>query len=78
MVIGEYGARQKNNAQDRVNWTAFYLAQASARGIPCLWWDNAAFSGDGELFGILDRRTLQWPIPEIPETIMKYAHPAGD
>ncbi len=78
VVIGEYGARQKNNAQDRVNWTAFYLAQASARGIPCLWWDNAAFSGDGELFGILDRRTLQWPIPEIPETIMKYAHPAGD
>lgn len=75
VILGEYGAREKSNTQARVTWTAFYLAQASARGIPCLWWDNGSFSGDGENFAILDRSTLQWPIPEIPETIRQYGNP---
>ncbi len=75
VVLGEYGACDKGNLQARVNWTAFYLAQASARGMPCLWWDNSAFTGDGEKTAILDRRTLQWPVPEIPETIQRYGNP---
>ena len=73
VVIGEFGALNKNNLQDRVDLTAFYVAGASARGIPCVWWDNNEFNGSGENFGLLDRRTLEWPFPEIVEAAMKYA-----
>lgn len=74
VVIGEFGARRKgDNLQDRVDFTAYYVASASARGMTCIWWDNHGFSGDGELFGLLDRRYLNWKFPEIVEAMMKYA-----
>ena len=73
VVIGEFGALDKDNLQDRVDLTAYYVAQASARGIPCVWWDNHAFHGAGENFGLLDRRTLAWPFPEIVEAALRYA-----
>ena len=74
VVIGEFGARDKGgNLQDRVNFAAFYTAAASARNLPCLWWDNGAFSGNGELFGLINRNTCEWTYPEIVEAIMQYA-----
>jgi len=71
VVIGEYGAlaKGKNNLQDRVDFTAYYVANASARNIPCCWWDNGAFSGNGELFGILQRDSHTWKYPEIMQAI---------
>lgn len=74
VVIGEFGARDKGgNLQARVDFAAFYVASASARGIPCVWWDNHAFKGNGELFGILDRRNAQWVYPDIVKAMMRYA-----
>lgn len=71
VVIGEFGAMTKeDNLQSRVDWTAFYVATASARNLPCLWWDNANFSGSGELFGLLDRRTGEFVYPEIVDAMM--------
>ncbi len=73
VVIGEFGARAKgDNLQSRVNYAAYYAANASARNIPCVWWDNHAFKGNGELFGILDRKNCQWAYPEIVEALVKY------
>ena len=72
VVIGEYGALNKDNLQDRVDFTAFYVASASARNIPCLWWDNNAYSGDGENFGLLKRIDCTYAYPEILEAIMTY------
>jgi endoglucanase len=73
VVIGEYGALKKgDNVQDRVDWTAFYVATASARNLPCLWWDNNAFSGNGEKFGLLNRQDVSFPYPKIVEAIMTY------
>ena len=73
VVIGEFGARDKGgNLQDRVNFAAFYTAAASARNMPCLWWDNGAFSGNGEVFGLLDRRNAAFAYPEIVEAIITY------
>ena len=73
VVIGEFGARDKGgNLQERVNFAAFYSAAASARNIPCCWWDNGAFSGNGELFGLINRRTCEWTYPQIPEAITRY------
>ena len=72
VVIGEYGALDKHNLQDRVDFFAFYVASASARHMPCLVWDNNAFTGNGECFGFLDRRTCTFPYPAIIEAIMTY------
>lgn len=74
VVIGEFGARDKGgNLQDRVNYAAFYTAAASARNMPCLWWDNGAFQGNGEIFGVLDRRKIEFTYPQIVEAMMKYS-----
>ena len=72
VVIGEFGARDKDNLQARVDFTAFYTATASARNMPCLWWDNGAFKGNGELFGVLDRRAGTFSYPQIVEAMITY------
>lgn len=74
VVIGEYGAlNKKDNLQDRVDFTSFYVATAAGRGIPCCWWDNGGFTGNGELFGLLNRRTCTFAYPEIVEAIISNA-----
>lgn len=70
VIIGEFGAMDKNNLSDRLAWAKYYVQKASEKGIPCLWWDNGAFSGSGELFGLLDRRQFEWVYPEIVEALM--------
>ena len=73
VIIGEYGAMVKgDNLQDRVDWTAFYVVSASARNIPCIWWDNNVFSGNGERFGLLERKSLTFPHQAIVDAIMRY------
>lgn len=64
-IIGEFGARDKNNPGSRIEYAAYYVAAARARGITCLWWDNHSVEGDGELFGLLDRSTLKWTHSDI-------------
>ncbi len=73
VVIGEFGAREKNgNLKARVDMSAYYIAYASARGIPCVWWDNNAFVGSGENFGLLDRNVMVWRYPDILDALMAY------
>lgn len=73
VVIGEFGARAKGgNLQSRVDFTAYYAANASARNIPCVWWDNGAHAGNGELFALIDRTSREWTYPEIVEALMQY------
>ena len=66
VMMDEFGALDKGgNLQDRVNFTAYYVASASARGITCVWWDNHSFTGSGERFGLIRRNTLEWVYPDI-------------
>ena len=70
VIMDEYGAMEKSgNLQDRVNFAAYYVASASARGITCCWWDNHVFQGTGERFGIFDRIKCEWVYPEIVQAI---------
>ena len=72
VMLDEFGALDKGgNTQDRVNFTAYYVASASTRGITCVWWDNHAFSGNGERFGLINRSTVQWVYPDIVLAMMK-------
>lgn len=39
VVIGEFGARDKNgNLQSRVDYAAYYIAAARTYGMSCNWW----------------------------------------
>ena len=72
VMMDEFGALDKGgNTQDRVNFTAYYVASASTRGITCVWWDNHAFSGDGERFGLIRRATREWVYPDIVLAIIE-------
>lgn len=72
VIIDEFGARDKNgNTEARADFTKTYVAEAKKRGIPCFWWDNNAFSGSGELFGVLNRKTGAWQYPTIAEALTK-------
>lgn len=74
VFIGEFGARNKyNNHEARVEFAAYYVAAARARGMSCCWWDNNAFIGMGENFGLLNRVSNKWQYPEIIEAMMAYA-----
>ena len=66
VLMDEYGAlEKKGNLQDRVNFAAYYIAAASARNLTCFWWDNHLFRGNGERFGLLDRKNAVWTYPDI-------------
>lgn len=74
VIIGEFGARNKyNNIEARTEFAAYYVAAARARGMTCCWWDNNAFIGTGENFGLLNRSGINWVYPEIVEAMMAYA-----
>lgn len=70
VIMGEMGARNKDNIDARVRWAKYYASKAREYGVPCIWWDNGAFTGNGELFGLMDRRNLKWAFPEIVEAFL--------
>ncbi len=73
VLIDEFGSRNKNyNTESRVDLAGFFVANAKARGMSCLWWDNNVVNGDGECFGIIDRRTAKWTFPEIKDALIQY------
>ena len=73
VIMDEFGALDKGgNTQDRVNFAAWYVLCASARGITCVWWDNHVFTGGGERFGLIKRETCEWVYPEIVEAMTTY------
>ncbi len=70
VIIGEFGARDKNNIESRIAWSEYYVRKATEIGIPCIWWDNGSFIGDGENFGLLDRRNNTWVFQNIIDSLM--------
>ena len=76
VVIGEYGATNKNNLEDRIAWFDFYLRTAKEYGIPCCLWDNGVWevpkgSTDySEHYGYYNRKKQTWYFPEITKTII--------
>lgn len=66
VVMGEFGSRNKNeNVEARIDHAAYYVSEARAAGISCIWWDNNAFTGNGELFGLYDREAMEWRYPDV-------------
>lgn len=74
VIIGEFGARSKDNEKFRAEWAKYYVTKMNTIGVPCVWWDNGGFTGSGELFGLFDRRTLEWKYPLVKEALISAAN----
>ena len=77
IIIGEFGARDKNNLEERIKWGKFYIETARKFGISCVIWDNGIFrtepEGVGSFYGLLRREELSWKTDELVDTYIKAA-----
>ena len=74
VIIGEFGAMHKpveGNEASRGQWAEYYVRTAKEHGVPCVWWDNGLFEGEGELFGLINRQTLEWKYPKVVAGLKK-------
>lgn len=72
VVVGEYGATNKDNLEDRVAWFKFFINYSRKYGICSVLWDNGAYSPsrtEGEKFGFYNRKAASWYFPEIIDVI---------
>ncbi len=67
IIIGECGASDFNNTEDRARWATCFMNCAKEAGIPCVLWDNqATFNGTGEAYGLISRKNFTWFTNSIP------------
>ncbi len=81
VILGEFGATNKNNLEDRCAWAEYYVQGAGKFGIPCVVWDNNDASAAGaEMFGLYDRARGEWYFPELAKAYTDAARTpaAGD
>lgn len=75
VIIGEYGATNKNNLEDRVAWFHFFLKYSRLYGMTSCLWDNGVWAVKGndysEHYGYYNRREQKWFFPEILEAIQE-------
>ena len=73
VYIGEYGATNKNNLEDRIAWFHDFIKESRILGIPCFLWDNGVWEVKGteysEHYGYYNRHTQTWYFPEILDAI---------
>lgn len=68
VVIGEMGATNKHNLEDREKWMAYFMKGAHSRTMAAVLWDNAIefnTATPNESFGQLNRRTMTWFFPTM-------------
>ncbi|MBR1554933.1 MAG: glycoside hydrolase family 5 protein, partial [Oscillospiraceae bacterium] len=68
VIIGEFGAENKNNTAARAEYYEYYIKTAAENGIPCFIWDNNTAEGEGS-YGMLNRSDCSWYFPEIIEAV---------
>ena len=77
VYIGEYGATNKNNLQDRVAWFRDFIKDSRSYGMTCILWDNGVWKVEGdkydEHYGFYNRTAQTWYFPEILDAIIQEA-----
>jgi hypothetical protein len=69
VIIGEFGAGNKNNVAARAQWAEFYVSYAGNKGIPCFLWDM----GQAAQSSILNRSNSTFFFPEYVHALLKGA-----
>jgi len=67
VIIGEFGAIDKDNEPTRADWVEFYVNSAMQSGIKCFWWD------DGGDFKLFNRHNNTFYYPQIKDGILRGA-----
>lgn len=70
VVIGEFGATNKDNLEARIAWAKAYTEKAAGFGIPCFLWDNGGTKVGSENFGMIDRASSEIFYPDILSQMM--------
>jgi len=65
VIMGEFGAMNKNNEEARAQWAQYYVNYAKGKGVKCFWWD------DGGNFRLLNRAAKTFYYPLIVEALMR-------
>ncbi len=77
VVIGEMGATNKNNLEDRVAWADFFVTESRKLGMTSVLWDNGSWQVKGtdysEKYGYYSRRTQIWFFPEFIQAMVNAA-----
>jgi len=66
VIIGEFGAEDKNNDTVRAAYYSYYVSEAAKRNIPCFIWDN----GTKESYGLLDRNFCTWYYGNVADAVV--------
>jgi|LGVE01.1.fsa_nt_gb endoglucanase len=66
VILTEFGCTDKDNLDDRIEWTAFYINKANENDVSCIWWDN------GSNFQLLGRETNQWIYKDLVDVLFRY------
>lgn len=71
VIMGEFGAVNRNNLDRVTACTRYYCQKARELGVPMVWWDNGQLTpGQGEVFGIMDRRGNRWRYQEVVDALL--------
>lgn len=69
IIIGEFGALDKENLEERLKYLKYFLKRTAEMGIKNIWWDNGYTKKNA--FGLFDRYTGKPHCPEIIELLTK-------
>ena len=72
VVVGEFGATNKDNDEDRIAWAKDFTERASKNGISCFVWDNGQTGVGAENFGLIDRNNLKVFFPDLLDAYLTY------
>ena len=75
VIIGEMGATNKENLEERVKWFNYFLTQSRKYGMTSCLWDNGAWeirnNDFNEKYGFYNRREQTWYFPEILDAMIE-------
>ena len=76
VIVGEIGAANKDNTENRADYAAYAMKEASKYGIRCFWWDEGNnhdvdpqwgfYTG----FSLFHRATLTWDYEEVKDAFV--------
>lgn len=67
VIIGEFGANNRGNLDNVLEWLEYYMSSAEEIGVKCIWWDQGGKHEDSNSTGmnIVDRYDMDYPNPEV-------------